>query len=57
VLTLELVNVSRHHSIIIRPGDPIGQMVFFRHAPVPHERSYAARGRYNKDQTVRTIKD
>lgn len=57
VLTLELVNVSRHHSIIIRPGDPIGQMVFFRHAPVPPERSYATRGRYNKDRIVRTIKD
>ena len=57
VLTLELVNVMRHHSIIIRPGDPIGQMVFFRHAPVPPERSYATRGRYNKDRTVRTIKE
>ena len=57
VLTLELVNVSRYHSIIIRPGDPIGQMVFFRHTPVTHERSYAARGRYNKDRIVRTIKE
>lgn len=57
VLTLELVNVSRHHSIIIRPGDPIGQMVFFRHAPVPPERSYATRGRYNGDRAVRTIKE
>lgn len=57
VLTLELVNVTRYHSIIIRPGDPIGQMVFFRHTPVPPERSYAARGRYNKDRTVRTIKE
>ena len=57
VLTLELVNVSRYHSIIIRPGDPIGQMVFFRHAPVPPERSYATRGRYNKDRIVRTIKE
>ena len=56
VLTLELVNVTRHHSIIIRPGDPIGQMVFFRHAPVPPERPYATRGRYNTDRTVRTIK-
>lgn len=57
VLTLELKNITQCQRILIRPGDAIGQMVFFRHKPVPLERSYAARGRYNKDQTVQTIKD
>jgi dCTP deaminase len=56
VLTLELVNISRYHSIRIRPGDPIGQMVFYEHEPVPENRSYATRGRYNKDTVVTGIK-
>lgn len=56
VLTLEFKNMSRNHSITIRPGDLIGQMVFFRHAPVPLDRSYAARGRYNNDLSVSGLK-
>ncbi len=47
VLTLELKNVTQYHTILLRPGDAIGQMVFFRHEAVPADRSYAARGRYN----------
>lgn len=47
VLTLELKNITRYHAIHLQAGDPIGQMVFWRHAEVPAERSYAARGRYN----------
>ena len=57
VLTLELKNITQCQRILIRPGDAIGQMVFFRHKPVPLERSYAARGRYNGDKTVETIKE
>jgi len=57
VLTLELKNLTLYHSIRIRPGDAIGQMVFFEHTEVPHEKSYAARGRYNGDTTVSTIKE
>ena len=56
-LTLELCNLSRFHSIRLRPGDAIGQMVFFRHTEVPEDRSYAARGRYNGDTTVSAIKE
>lgn len=56
VLTLELKNMTNHHSILIRPGDAIGQIVFFRHAPVSDEASYATRGRYNKDTQVTAIK-
>lgn len=56
VLTLELKNMTNYHSIIIRPGDGIGQIVFFEHEPVPADRSYAARGRYNGDESVSGIK-
>lgn len=56
VLTLELKNMSQHHSIRIRPGDAIGQMIFFGHEPVPQGASYAVKGRYNNDSTVSGIK-
>jgi len=56
-LTLELKNITQFHTIRLTAGDPIGQMVFFRHAEVPAERSYAARGRYNQDETVSGIKE
>lgn len=55
-LTLELKNMTRHHAIRLQAGDRIGQVVFFLHAEVPAERSYAARGRYNNDETVSGIK-
>lgn len=57
VLTLELVNVTRHHGIHISVGDRIGQMVFFRHKLVPTHASYALRGKYNGDLTVRGVKN
>ena len=56
VLTLEFKNMCSHHSIRIRPGDAIGQMIFFRHEPVASEASYASRGRYNGDSSVSGIK-
>jgi dCTP deaminase len=56
VLTLELINLTRFHRIHLRPDDAIGQMIFFKHTPVPEDRSYAARGRYNNDKTVSAIK-
>lgn len=55
-LTLELQNINRHHPIILRPGDRIGQMLFYRVDPVPADRSYAARGRYNNDAGVQQAK-
>ena len=56
VLTLELCNVTRHHSIVLHAGDRIGQIVFFRHTRVPPDKSYASLGRYNKDKTVSQVK-
>ena len=55
-ITLELTNTMRYHSVLVRPGDKIGQIVFFAHEPVPEERSYKVRGRYNNDKTVEGIK-
>jgi dCTP deaminase len=51
-LTLELKNDSQFHTLILRPGMKIGQMVFFRCKPVPHEYSYAVKGRYNDTTKV-----
>lgn len=56
VLTLELINLTRYHAIRIHAGDRIGQMVVFKHDAVAADRSYAARGRYNGDESVSAIK-
>ena len=56
VLTLELLNVTKYHYIRLHPGVRIGQVVFFRHTPVPVEHSYAVRGRYNGDKSVSGVK-
>ena len=56
VLTLELKNMTRYHKILIQEGDLIGQVVFFKHTPVPADKSYATRGRYNGDLTAQGIK-
>lgn len=55
-LTLEFKNMTRSHWIRLREGDPIGQIVFFRHTEVPVSRDYGSRGRYNGDRTVSGIK-
>lgn len=55
-LTLELKNVTNHTTILLRPGDPIGQMIFYRHKEVPLDKSYATRGRYNQQKTVQEAK-
>ena len=55
-LTLELINQTRFHRIRLDHNVRIGQMLFFKHKDVPDDRSYAARGRYNKDKSVTLIK-
>ena len=49
VLTMELRNNLQHHSLLLRAGMKVGQMVFFRGEPVPVECSYATKGQYNND--------
>lgn len=51
-LTLELTNCMREHRLLIRPNMKIGQVIFYRHYPVPDHASYAAKGQYNRDSGV-----
>lgn len=55
-LTMELRNNLRAHWLTLRPGMPIGQMIFWCGQPVPVERSYAALGQYNGDRETRASK-
>lgn len=56
VLTMELRNNLRHHKLVLTCGMKIGQMVFYRGEPVPHEHSYASKGQYNNDITAQPSK-
>ena len=56
-LTLELQNATKRHSIRLEKGMRIGQVVFHKlSSPVPHDMSYAVRGRYNNDKSVMGVK-
>jgi dCTP deaminase len=55
-LTLELKNMTSSHPLILRPGMAIGQIVFFRHKPVPKDKSYAVTGQYNNQSKVQSSK-
>jgi dCTP deaminase len=52
VLTLQLVNMSRHHKLLLKPGIKIGQMIFTKVDAVPMAKSYAVRGQYNNNKEV-----
>ena len=56
VLTLEFHNALKRHSIALSAGGPAGQIIFFRHEPVPDRASYFTRGRYNNDTQVQEMK-
>lgn len=56
VLTLELRNLTTYHEIELLKGDKIGQMVFYKHVPVPISASYAHRGAYNKNKEVSGVR-
>lgn len=47
VLTLEFKNLTLMHAFRIRPGDRVGQLVFFQGLPVDPKKSYRATGNYN----------
>jgi len=55
VLTLELQNARKLHSVPLWPGMKIGQCVFYELSGKP-EVSYAIKGHYNKDKTVTASK-
>lgn len=48
-LTLEFKNMNQYHSLLIKPGMRIGQMVFFQHETVGED-SYAVKGNYNNQR-------
>lgn len=50
-LTFEFHNVTRHHSLRVRKGMRVGQMLFFNHLPAGSD-SYAIKGRYNNSEGV-----
>lgn len=52
VLTLELHNVTRWHTIELNYGDRIGQIIFFKHKPIYSDRFYKNVGHYNNCKTV-----
>ena len=56
VLTLELKNLTQHHTIRLHHKCRIGQMIFHRSEPVPRDRGYAVRGRYNGDTETSEVK-
>jgi dCTP deaminase len=49
VLTVELRNNSRRQALVLRPGQKIGQVIFYLCYPVPSGASYSVRGQYNND--------
>lgn len=55
-LTLEIHNVSRHHTVELNRYDFIGQILFWRHEAVPDHISYRSRGHYNNDPVVSGVK-
>lgn len=55
-MTLELKNELQYHAILIKPNMLIAQIKFYRSEPVPENRSYKVRGRYNNTTTVTTSK-
>lgn len=51
-LTLELKNMTRYHSLALTTGMAIGQIVFFKHEPVPDYANYSKVGQYNNQGKV-----
>lgn len=49
-LTMEFVNLTRFHSLLIKPGMRVGQMVFWEHEDCGEADSYATKGSYNGQQ-------
>jgi len=54
-LTLEFKLMLNHHSVALRPGDRIGQLIFFRGNKVSEDKSYRTRGNYNGASGVKQV--
>lgn len=55
-LTLEFKNMTQWHEIRLRPGDRIGQLVFFVGNAVSEQQSYRAKGNYNGFATAAQVR-
>lgn len=55
-LTLEITNTNQYHTLKLEKDMKIGQVIFYRHTPVPLEHSYRTKGQYNGDKAVSASK-
>lgn len=55
-LTLELKNILQYHSLELKPGMKIGQVVIYESEEVPEEASYKAKGQYNNQKGAQESK-
>lgn len=54
-LTLEFKLMLNRHWVQVRPGDRIGQLIFFRGNPVSADKSYRTKGNYNGADGVKQV--
>jgi dCTP deaminase len=54
-LTLEFKLMLERHWVLLKPGDRIGQMIFFRGNPVSADKSYRTKGNYNGASGVKQV--
>lgn len=54
-LTLEFKAMMNHHTLCLRPGDRIGQLIFFRGNKVSEDKSYRTRGNYNGAAGIKPV--
>lgn len=54
-LTLEFKLMLERHWVNLRPGDRIGQLIFFRGNPVSADKSYRTNGNYNGASGVKQV--
>ena len=54
-LTLEFKNMTQNHAILLRPGDKIGQLIFFLGETVSSEQSYRTKGNYNGQDGIMQV--
>ena len=55
-LTMEFKNVNQFHTLRLKAGMKIGQMIFIQHQQVPPEQSYATKGQYNNQDKPQVSK-
>jgi deoxycytidine triphosphate deaminase len=55
-LTLEFKNMTNYHCIRLRPGDRIGQLIFFKGQAVSAEQSYRTTGNYNGHEGIAQVR-